>query len=167
MSSATLDSLGIDADVAEAPVAPESAAIIDTLLRDRAAIRADILRGENLSRYSSAFLATTLVIAAVFGAINTMYSAVAARTREIATLRALGFRGGSVVVSVLVESLLLAVARKRKSPRPMRAGGIAIKQRSRDPDYLAAPIVTVPLPVCGGNVPPWSRLPAQPPTWMR
>jgi putative ABC transport system permease protein len=38
-----------------------------------------------------------------------MYAAVAARTREIATLRALGFRAGPVVVSVLAESLLLAL----------------------------------------------------------
>ena len=45
----------------------------------------------------------------MFGAINTMYNAVATRTREIATLRALGFSGSSVVVSVLVESALLAV----------------------------------------------------------
>ncbi len=43
------------------------------------------------------------------GAVNTMYNAVATRTREIATLRALGFRGSSVVVSVMVESALLAV----------------------------------------------------------
>ena len=49
-------------------------------------------------------------IGAVFGAINTMYSAVAARNREIATLRALGFGSVPVVVSVLVESLLLALA---------------------------------------------------------
>jgi putative ABC transport system permease protein len=48
-------------------------------------------------------------IGAVFGAVNTMYSAVAARTREIATLRALGFRAGPVVVSVLAEALLLAL----------------------------------------------------------
>lgn len=48
-------------------------------------------------------------IGAVFSAVNTMFSAVSARTREIATLRALGFGGGPVVVSVLVESLLLAV----------------------------------------------------------
>ena len=47
-------------------------------------------------------------IGAVFGAVNTMYSAVAARTREIATLRALGFSSFSVVVSVLVESALLS-----------------------------------------------------------
>ena len=46
---------------------------------------------------------------AVFGALNTMYAAVAARTREIATLRALGFRAGPVVISVIVESLLLAL----------------------------------------------------------
>jgi putative ABC transport system permease protein len=46
---------------------------------------------------------------AVFGALNTMYAAVAARTREIATLRALGFRAGPVVISVMAESLLLAL----------------------------------------------------------
>jgi len=48
-------------------------------------------------------------IGALFVAIITMYSAVASRTREIATLRALGFRGGPVVISVLVESMMLAV----------------------------------------------------------
>ena len=46
---------------------------------------------------------------AVFGALNTMYSAVAARTREIATLRALGFGSSAVVVSLMLESLLLAL----------------------------------------------------------
>ncbi len=48
-------------------------------------------------------------IGAVFGALNTMYSTVAARTREIATLRALGFGGMPVVISILVESLLLSL----------------------------------------------------------
>jgi putative ABC transport system permease protein len=48
-------------------------------------------------------------IGALFVAIITMYSAVASRTREIATLRALGFRGGPVVISVLVESMMLAL----------------------------------------------------------
>lgn len=51
-----------------------------------------------------------MAIGAVFGALNTMYSSVSARTREIATLRALGFGAGPVVVSVLAESLLLALA---------------------------------------------------------
>lgn len=49
-------------------------------------------------------------VGAVFGAINTMYSAVAARTRDIATLRALGFGNGPVVLAVLVESLVVALA---------------------------------------------------------
>ena len=55
-------------------------------------------------------IAAMMGIGAVFGAINTMYSAVAARTREIATLRALGFGGGPVVLSVIAESIVLAVA---------------------------------------------------------
>ena len=48
-------------------------------------------------------------IGAVFGAVNTMYTAVASRTREIATLRALGFRNFPVVFSVLTEAIVLAV----------------------------------------------------------
>ena len=50
-----------------------------------------------------------MAVGAIFGALNTMYSAVAARSREIATLRALGFGGGAVVVSVMIESLVLAL----------------------------------------------------------
>ncbi|HMD30435.1 MAG TPA: ABC transporter permease [Candidatus Acidoferrales bacterium] len=54
-------------------------------------------------------IAAMMGVGAVFGAINTMYSAVAARTREIATLRALGFGGGPVVISVILESIFLSV----------------------------------------------------------
>lgn len=50
-----------------------------------------------------------MAVGAIFGALNTMYAAVAARTREIATLRALGFRAGPVVISVMAESLFLAL----------------------------------------------------------
>ena len=53
-------------------------------------------------------VAVVMGLGALFGAFNTMYSAVAARTREIATLRAIGFGAGPVVISVLAESLLLA-----------------------------------------------------------
>lgn len=49
-----------------------------------------------------------MAVGAVFGALNTMYAAVAARAREIATLRAIGFRGLPVIVSVLLETMLLA-----------------------------------------------------------
>lgn len=52
-------------------------------------------------------VAILMGIGAIFAAVNTMYSAVAARTREIATLRALGFGAGPVVFSVLVEALVL------------------------------------------------------------
>ena len=55
-------------------------------------------------------IALLMAVGAVFGGINTMYTAVAARTREIATLRALGFGGLPVVISVLVESVALCVA---------------------------------------------------------
>jgi putative ABC transport system permease protein len=53
-------------------------------------------------------IAALMGIGAVFAAVNTLYTAVAARGREIATLRALGFAPGAVVVSVLVEAALLA-----------------------------------------------------------
>ena len=52
-------------------------------------------------------IAGLMGIGAVFGAILTMYTAVATRAREIATLRALGFNTTSVLVSVLAESLVL------------------------------------------------------------
>lgn len=53
-------------------------------------------------------IAGLMAVGATFGALNTMYSAVAARTREIATLRALGFGRGVVILALLLESLLLA-----------------------------------------------------------
>ena len=53
-------------------------------------------------------IAALMGVGAVFGAILTMYTAVSTRAREIATLRALGFDAGSVVVSVMAESLALA-----------------------------------------------------------
>ena len=52
-------------------------------------------------------LAVMMGIAAIFAALNTLYNAVAQRVREIATLRALGFGGFPVVISVLVEAVLL------------------------------------------------------------
>jgi putative ABC transport system permease protein len=47
---------------------------------------------------------------AVIGALNTMYTAVAARSREMATLKALGFQGSPVIISVIIESLVIAIA---------------------------------------------------------
>jgi putative ABC transport system permease protein len=53
-------------------------------------------------------LAVVMATGAVFGALNTMYAAVASRTAEIGTLRALGFGRGAILASFLTESLLLA-----------------------------------------------------------
>ncbi|HEX5413363.1 MAG TPA: ABC transporter permease [Terriglobia bacterium] len=53
-------------------------------------------------------VAAVMAIGAIFGALNTMYSAVAERTREIAVMRALGFGAAAVVFSFLVEALLIA-----------------------------------------------------------
>jgi putative ABC transport system permease protein len=54
------------------------------------------------------FVAGIMAIGAVFGALNTMYSAVAERGREIATMRALGFGALAVVISFSIEALLIA-----------------------------------------------------------
>lgn len=54
------------------------------------------------------FLAISMSVGAVFAAMNTMYAAVGARTREIGTLRVLGFRRRTVVLSFLIEGALLA-----------------------------------------------------------
>jgi putative ABC transport system permease protein len=51
-----------------------------------------------------------MAIGALFGCLNTMYAAVSARGREIATLRAIGFSAFPVAVSVILEAVLLAVA---------------------------------------------------------
>ena len=65
-----------------------------------------------ITRFQAAIaymLAGIMALGALFGTLNTMYSAVAARTREIATLRAIGFRPTPVIASVLSEALLLAL----------------------------------------------------------
>ena len=53
-------------------------------------------------------VAIVMALGAVFGALNTMYSAVSERSREIAVLRAIGFGGGAIVLSFFVESLIIA-----------------------------------------------------------
>ena len=55
-------------------------------------------------------VALIMAIGATFGALNTMYSAVSARTAEIGTLRALGFGVAPVIASVMAEALVLAIA---------------------------------------------------------
>jgi putative ABC transport system permease protein len=67
----------------------------------QSALLATLIRG------AGTVLALLMGVGAVFGALNTMYSAVASRSTEIATLRALGYGGFPVAVSVVIEALLL------------------------------------------------------------
>jgi len=82
-------------------------------------LHVDIVReGEYYARQSKTVTAllsalvfvvgTIMAVGAVFSALNTMYAAISTRAREIATLRAIGFRTAAIVTSVLIESLLLA-----------------------------------------------------------
>jgi ABC-type lipoprotein release transport system permease subunit len=61
-------------------------------------------------RMLALFIGTIMSVGAVFGALNTMYAAVAARTREIGTLLAIGFTPWSVLKAFVVESLVIAGA---------------------------------------------------------
>lgn len=63
-----------------------------------------------LLRTVALMIGTIMAIGALFGALNTMYSAVTSRKVEIATLHAIGYRAGPVVGSILIEALLLALA---------------------------------------------------------
>src|SRR6476660_3232100 len=64
---------------------------------------------QRIIRTIGGIIAILMGIGAVFGAVITMYTAVASRTRELATLRALGFGGIPVVFSVLAEAILLGI----------------------------------------------------------
>jgi putative ABC transport system permease protein len=70
----------------------------------------DQLQGlTSLLSFVGYFVGGVMAVGVVFGALNTMYSAVDARKREIATLRAIGFGGTAVIVSVILESLILSI----------------------------------------------------------
>ena len=56
------------------------------------------------------FVGVVMGIGAVFGAMNTMYGLVASRTREIGTLRALGFSRLSIMTAFIIEAAFLALA---------------------------------------------------------
>ncbi len=62
-----------------------------------------------LIRILGVAIAAIMAVGAVFGALNTMYTAVSTRSREIATLRAIGFSASPVVLAIMLESALLAL----------------------------------------------------------
>lgn len=66
-------------------------------------------KSAGLFQFLASFLAIIMSIGAAFSAMNTMYAAVGARTREIGTLRVLGFRRREIYLSILVESMMLSL----------------------------------------------------------
>jgi putative ABC transport system permease protein len=66
-------------------------------------------KSTNGIRVLGTVVAIIMGLGAIFAALNTMYASVSARTREIATLRAIGFGGLPLVISVMVEAMLLAL----------------------------------------------------------
>ncbi len=93
---------------------------LETALEDNPRLKVDVQRestyyevqSENISQllYLVAYVVSSIMaLGALFGALNTMYSAVSVRAVEIATLRAIGFGAMPVVVSVLIEALMLAL----------------------------------------------------------
>ena len=81
-------------------------AVVETFEKDFGARQASAI--SSILKIVAYVVGGIMAIGAVFGALNTMYSAVSTRSREIATLRAIGFGPVPVVVSVFVEALLLA-----------------------------------------------------------
>ena len=65
--------------------------------------------GSDLIKIFGQVVGYIMAVGAVFAALNTMYSAVSTRLVEIGTLRALGFNGSTVLVSVMIEALILAI----------------------------------------------------------
>jgi putative ABC transport system permease protein len=77
--------------------------------RERDYYRAQSEMLATVIRVAGVFIVVIMAVGAVFGAMNTMYAAVGARSREVATLLALGFRPWAILVSFVVESVFLAL----------------------------------------------------------
>jgi len=75
----------------------------------REQVEADMKQFNGLLNFVSYFIGSIMAIGATFGAVNSLYSIVDARRRELATLRAIGFGSGAVVAATLAESVLLAL----------------------------------------------------------
>jgi putative ABC transport system permease protein len=75
----------------------------------REAMEEDFKQFNRLLSFAAYFVGSIMAIGATLGAVNSLYSIVDARRREIATLRAIGFGGAAIVAALLCESVLLAL----------------------------------------------------------
>ncbi|HWF98917.1 MAG TPA: ABC transporter permease [Steroidobacteraceae bacterium] len=78
-------------------------------LRQRTVVTEEFGRLNSLLDFASYFVGTIMAIGGTLGAVNSLYAMVDSRRRELATLRAIGFRPGTIVASILCESMLLAL----------------------------------------------------------
>ena len=106
-ATATLES---PADYAVLQRALEQNPTLRLEVRHEAEAREEGIRGlDNLLNFAAYFVGSIMAIGATLGAVNSLYSIVDARRREIGTLRAIGFGSAPVAASILCESILLAL----------------------------------------------------------
>jgi putative ABC transport system permease protein len=120
------------------------------------------------------FVALVMGVGAIFGAMNTMYAIVAARTREIGTLRALGFSRWSVLLAFVIESTLLATVGGAlgclvaipANGMSSAAGGanfaeVSFAFRITPPALVTGMVLAALMGLAGGLLPAWraSRVP--------
>src|SRR5437763_9188172 len=108
-------------------------------------------------------------IGSIFGGMNTMYAAVARRTREVGVLRSLGFGRGTVLVSFVIESAILgllggvlgeilgvAVATLTGlNSRVMSIGNLMYTFTLAPPTFVAGLVAAVAIGLLGGMLPAW------------
>jgi putative ABC transport system permease protein len=97
-----------DYEALRAAVSSNPAVRLD-VQREKDAVEGNFKQLNAILNFVSFFIGTIMAIGATLGAVNSLYAMVDARRREIATMRAIGFRPGAVVMAVLVESMLLAL----------------------------------------------------------
>jgi ABC-type lipoprotein release transport system permease subunit len=114
-------------------------------------------------------VALTMAIGSIFAAANTMYAAVAYRSREIATLRIIGFRRGSIVASFVFESVLLALlgaaigillmlpfnGMSTATSNQVTFSEVVFSMRITVPVIVTAVIFAVTMGLIGGVAPAW------------
>lgn len=79
------------------------------VMREREAVQLQFKQLNALLNFVSYFVGTIMAIGATLGSVNSLYAMVDSRRRELATLQAIGFGPGAIVVSILCESVVLAV----------------------------------------------------------
>jgi putative ABC transport system permease protein len=97
-----------DFDTFRAAVKANPALQLDAV-RQRTVVAEEFKPLNSLLDFASYFVGTIMAIGGTLGAVNSLYAIVDARRRELATLRAIGFRPGTIVASTLCESMLLAL----------------------------------------------------------